>query len=121
MDHAIGTEQNRMLDAVLQLSDVSGPVIGQHGADGGRADADDAFVHPPGVFVGEVIGEQQNIISPLAQCGESDGENIDAVVQIVPELPVAQCFFQIAIGGTNDSDIRMDRRVATDAFELALL
>ena len=50
-----------------------------------------------------------------------DGKAIESVIEVLSKRSVRDHFFQIFVGGGNDSDIGLDRRVSADTFELLLL
>lgn len=73
------------------------------------------------VLLGEVIGQQEYIAAPLSQGGQLNGKDVDAVVEMLPELAGLDGFLQIAIRGRDDPHVNGSRCVAADALEFALL
>ena len=69
-------------------------------------------------FQGE-IDEFGNILDPLFQGGDGDGENIQPVIQILAELPACNQLFYISVGCTDKTDIGFDRIIAADAGKTA--
>jgi len=79
--------KDRALDDVLQFPDVAGVIVLEQGVPGGRGQAGDVAPVLRGELPQEVIQEQRMSLAPLPQRRDLDGDDIEAVIEIVPELP----------------------------------
>jgi hypothetical protein len=68
-----------------------------------------------------VLGEEQDVLTPLAKGREVDGEDGEAIVEILAEPALGHCAVQIAVGGGEEADVGVERRGAADTLVLALL
>ena len=53
--------------------------------------------------------------------GTSDREDVEPVVEILPECPVGHRVVEILVGRRDHADVDGDRMIAADAFDLTLL
>src|SRR5262249_37291713 len=83
-DLAIGKDQ-RALDSVLQLSNVSGPLVNEEQMARILAEARLAPSHPRGERREEVVREHEHVAAPHSQRGEVDAKHGQAIVQIRAE------------------------------------
>ncbi len=67
------------------------------------------------------MDEQGDVIPPLAQRGEADGEDVEAVVEVLAKCLLLDRPEQVAAGGGDDADVHADRGGTAHAVELALL
>lgn len=67
---ALITQENCPFDAVFELADVSGPMIGHEHVDCCRGDAMDRFVAVLCILLDEKVGELQDVAFSLAKGGE---------------------------------------------------
>src|SRR4051812_19919309 len=65
--------------------------------------------------------EQWHVPLSVAERGERDGEDVQAVIQVLPELALADRHSGIAVRRRDDADIHLDRIRSADALELVLL
>jgi len=121
VDNALVTEQNGPLDAILQLADVSGPMVGDHHIDSWGRNAADLLAHRLGVLLDEIVRQQQDIVLSLPQRRQDDRENIDAIVDVLAELIGLDELLKVAIRGADYAYIGLAGLVAADALELAFL
>ncbi len=63
----------------------------------------------------------RNIFPPLTQCRKPDRHDIEAVEQILAKQPLADLLPQVAIGGSNDTNIGTYRPASADGRVLTLL
>ena len=114
------SEDNEPTDKVLQLSDIPRPVIGTHDRHGlGRQ------IHRAAVLgvepSPEGLSQDRDGLKTLAQRGDMDLEDIEAIVQILAELTVVDRRLEISIGRRNDANIGSNRLPTPDARELKIL
>ncbi len=86
-------------------------VLGQHGPLGpGRRE--------PGE---EVLAQERDVLAALAQGRRRDRHDVEPEVEILAELALLDLAAQILAGRRDDAQVDLDRLVAADAAELALL
>ena len=66
-------------------------------------------------------GEQRDVGRALAQRRHLEGDDVEPVVEVLAELPLRDHLLEVAVGRRDDADVDVDRLVAADALELALL
>src|SRR5262245_41144583 len=113
-DELLVTAHHRSLDDVTELADVAGPrvvVEAHHGR----------LVHPldlPPVLLVELgdegLHEERDVLGPLAQRRERDGQHVDPVVQVFAEGLVAHGLAGVAVGRGDDANVDLDLRLAPD-------
>ena len=121
MHHFPVARQHGAFECVLELAHVTRPVItGQH-IDRRRRDALDVALVLARELLEEVIDEQQHIRLALAQRRNEQGEDVQAVVEILAERAGRDRLLEILVGRRNQAHVGLDRLGAADALELALL
>src|SRR5688572_16387624 len=65
--------------------------------------------------------EQRNIIRSLAQRGQLNGDDIQAVVKVLAESAVLDLLFERFVGGSQDAHVDMNGRVLADAADFPIL
>ena len=68
-----------------------------------------------------MLGQRRDVCGPLPQRWHLDGEDAQAIEQVLPELPGPDFRFQIAVGGGDHTYIHLDGPLVADALELLLL
>jgi len=121
VDDAVGGQEHRVLDAVLQLADVSRPVIREEHVDRRGADPPHLFAHVGRVLGHEMVGQQEDVVFALPQRRQEDGEDVDPVEEIEPEGLVLDQRFQVPVRGGDHADVRGQGLVAADPLALAFL
>src|SRR5438093_9025272 len=116
----MGAEHDDALHRVLELADVARPVILDEDAHGLGRDLDLAAVL--GVELGEeMIDEHRDLFAPLPKGWDPDLDDVQAVVQVFPELVRPHGGLEVAIGGGDEPHVGADDLLAADAGELAVL
>jgi len=98
-------EDHGPLNRVFQLADVAGPFILQQGFPGFWRDLTDGF---PCLFVGfeeEVLQEIRDVFPSFAEWREMDGDDAQAVEEVLAELAGLDTFGQVLVGGGNDAHV----------------
>ena len=114
-------EQDGALDGRLQLAHVAGPrVFEHHLARVGRESAYEAR-GVARVLLQEEVDQDGDVVAALAQRRHVDGEDVDAVVEVVAEAAVRDHRAQVAVGRGDDAHVNLDGARAADATNLALL
>src|SRR5438876_10596631 len=109
------------LDGVLELPHVSRPGIARERRHGVGGDGLDALVHATRELLHEVSDERRNVLWPLAERWKRDREDVQAIVQIVPERAGGDHLFEVPVRGCDYSDVDALRTRATEPLELPLL
>src|SRR5262249_40610003 len=63
-------------------------------------------------LVDQEMDQQGNVFLALPQWRQRDGEDAEAIVEVLAERLLSDCLEQIAVGGGQDADIDLDRRAA---------
>jgi len=91
---------------------------GVHGVGG---DVLDVFVELAAKSLDEVAHKERKIFGALAQRGDLDGENVQAVVEVTAEGALGDESRKIGVGGGDNPNIHALRAIAAEAFEFLLL
>lgn len=118
---AFAAQDDRALDDVLQFADVAWPGMAFEGFHASAGDAQDLHAVFAGEALAELIGQEGNILLVLAQGRDTNGHDVQAEIQILPEFFALDALFEVAVGGGNDPDIHFDGAIAAHAFEFAFL
>ena len=62
-----------------------------------------------GVFLYVVVDEKRNVFRPLAERRDGDPDGAQPIIEIVPEMASLDIPLQVAMGGGNDPDVRLER------------
>ncbi len=73
------------------------------------------------VALDEILGQRQNIFRTLAKRGDMDRKDVQPVEQVQAEFPGTNCRGQIAVCGSNYTDVDWNALRAPDALELSFL
>ena len=68
----------------------------------------------------EMARQARNIFTPLGQLGDMDADDVQTMEQVLTEAPLLDQPLQVLMGRRDDTHIDFDRRMATDAIELAI-
>ena len=107
--------------AVFEFPDIPRPVVAHKHVQGMRTDARYLFVVDLGVPFHKKIGQVGYIGLSLAQGGDVDGENVQPIIQVFPELALFHKGFEIAVRRRDDSDIRLDRGISSYSLKFPFL
>ena len=116
MQHGTGIEGHHAVDAVFQLTDVAGPVVGHDRLGGFGVQSVRAADGRE-----EVLQQERDIFPSFAQWREGETDDVEAVKQIFAETPAGNFAGEIAVRGGDDADIDLDALQRTDRPELAFL
>ena len=81
----------------------------------------DALAEPHRKLVHQESRQYRNIFVSLSQRRQSNGKNIQAIIEVFPKGLLTNRLEQIAVGGGHDANIDLDRRRAAHAIEFPLL
>ena len=108
-------------DGVFQLADISGPVVRLQGGDRFRGNPDSRHAVFPGDALEEILGQQRDVLQPLAQGRDLDFHDVQPVIKVLPEPPGGDFLSEVLVGGRHDPDIGGERLIRTDAGKRAVL
>src|SRR5450759_4273640 len=109
------------LHRVLQLADISGPVVRFQQAHGTGRDPFDRLVHGLAESLQKGSSEKRYIFSSLAKGWHVDGNNTQSIEQVFTELSRGDGFVQVLIRGGDHAHINFRFFVGTNRPDLALL
>src|SRR6266536_4133595 len=119
IEPAVGGEDDRPLDDVLQLAHVSGPDVGGQRIQHVRVERSHVLPHLRGVQHREMPGEARDVLQPLSQGRKDDGKDVEAVIEGGAEVLLAHGPLEVAIRGRDQPDVYLQRLSPADALELA--
>ena len=100
------------LHKLLQFAKITRPIITLAGSQHTRREHARRKPIPPCQLVHEVAKQQRNFFFALAQGGDVDGKRAQAIVEIFPQLAFRHRLFQIAAGGSQNTDLHFDSTLA---------
>src|SRR5207249_6134574 len=69
----------------------------------------------------EIVNEERDILRAFAQGRQMHREDIQPVIEVLPELPLGHGPGQVPVGRSNDADIDRYSLASADPLELVLL
>src|ERR1700722_13597434 len=93
------------LDAVLELADVAGPGVTGEALGGGARQPDDALGF---AAMQEALREQEHVVLPLPQRGDLNLDDVDAVIEVLPEAALLDLGVEVAVGRGDDARVERD-------------
>ncbi len=91
---------------------------GVHGVGGNVLDV---FVELAAESLHEVADQERDVFGALAERGDLDGKNIQAVVEVTAEGALGDALRKIHVGGGDDADVHALRAIAAEPLEFLLL
>ena len=79
------------------------------------------FLNSRRVAPQEELRELGNVVGPFPQRRQLDGDDVDAVVEILAELSFLHRFLEVHVGRRDQPEIGLDRLRPTDPLDLAFL
>src|SRR5690606_24714551 len=114
-------QHDRLLEPVLQLADVAGPVVLAGGDGGVGREALDLGVVLAGVARQQVAGDDRDVVAALAQRRQVQVDHVVAVVQVLAEAALQDLLLEVAVGRRQDADVdRLGAGVADPHDDLLL-
>ena len=117
----LALEDDDALDEVLELAHVTGPRVGQEALEDLRGEAHGLPVVLARVLQAEVLGEGRDLLGPVAERGDEDIDDVEAVVEVLAKGPLGHRLFEVLVGGGDDADVDLDVAVGAQPRELAVL
>tara|TARA_B100000959_G_scaffold221133_1_gene233856 strand:- start:155 stop:469 length:315 start_codon:yes stop_codon:yes gene_type:complete len=96
---SIRAEGDGALEFVLELTNISGPVVVLEKAQNFRMKSYDLFAVLFGGEGNDVSGDFGDILETIPKRGNRYGKAGDPVVEILPEIPLDNLTFQVSVGG----------------------
>ena len=114
------TEIHGVFQHIVELPDVSGPVIALEELHDLTGDGLDLLGHLLVQPLQLIVRKQRDVLRPLAEGGDVDIHHVQPVVEVLPELPVLHHLPEILVGGGNDPNVHR-LRLAAHSGDLPLL
>src|SRR5881396_1263418 len=105
VDRRCLAEHHRPLEGVLELADVAGPVVGEQRALRVFRERLRLLVALLGDAAQELLPQDLDIVAPVAQWREMDGDHVQPVVQVGTEAAALDVVLEVAVGGRHDPDV----------------
>src|SRR2546425_2133685 len=107
--------------SILQFADVAGPRVTCENVHGLGGDVFDLFVEAAAESLHEVADEERDVFVTLAERGDLNGKNVQAVIKIAAEGALGDQFRKIYVGGGDHAHVHALGAIAAEAFEFLLL
>src|SRR5712664_290237 len=111
----------RALDRVLELPDVTGPRVRHQQLPGVATQSRLPLAHPLAQAADKLLGEEHHVLAALAQRRQVNRKDAEPVVEILAELTERHGVCEVLVGGDDEPKVSLERRGAADALELVLL
>ena len=116
LKEAAASENDGAFDDVTQFTDIAGPIVGLQLDDAGLGEAGFGGAEIAGGQMNEMLCQEWDILAAVAEGGDLDGKDIQSIIEIFAEATGDDFFFEVAIGGADNPDIRTAGAVFADAF-----
>ena len=120
-NHVTLRQHHGALDYILQLANVTGPVIAQEGVVGFRRDGQCGLIHLGAKALEKKLDEFGDIFRPLAQRRDWQSESVKPVKEILTQASVADGLLGMAIAGRDEAKIGLLDLRASERAKLAFL
>ena len=114
-------EQDHALDQVLELADVARPGVTLEGGEGGGGQAQHGLAEPFVAALHEVGDQERQVLDALAQRGQVDRDDVEPVVEVLPEVALLDQLLEAAVGRGDQAYVYPQGLHAADALEFRLL
>ena len=114
-------QQSDPLNRIPDLSDIPLPLVVEQHLLSLRRDLAHAVGRRPGEFVQEPLYQGNDVFASLAERGEVDVRDVEAVIQILPEIAGVGGLLEIQVCRGDDADVDADVLFTTQAVEGPLL
>ncbi len=105
---------------MLQFADIARPVVVEQGIEefGGGFDARESGALPG---VDEMADEGRDVLFAFAEGGQADGEDVEAVEEVLAETAGGNFGLEVAVGGGDDAEVDLFPLEGADGAEFPLL
>ena len=112
-------KDHRAEHRVLELADVARPAVALEHGKGIRLDAVDALSFLGGEAGNEMADEFRHVVKAIAQRRNPDGEDVEAVVEVLAQAPLPHEINQVLVGRPDQPDIDLDGVLGAELCRLA--
>jgi hypothetical protein len=109
------------LNYVLQLTDVSRPLICPEQIQSSPAYRRNPLPKTTRAAINQILGQEWNVVRALAQCGQANREDVEAVQEILPKSTFTGGRIQIPVRGREHAHIRGNSLRSAHPLEFPLL
>src|SRR5690606_13475730 len=109
------------LDDVLELADVSGPVVALQCGDLAFGERRSGLAQLLRYARDEMGRERKDVFLALAKRRDAERKHAQAIIKVLTETPGAHVGGEIVVGGGDDANVDRPGRVVPDALVLPLL
>src|SRR5262245_30725178 len=113
--------QHGALDGVLELAHVAWPAVFLERLHRVGAEAGDLASQLLGEVPEEVLRQRQDVLAPLAERRYRQVDDVQAVVEVLPEPALLDGGLEIDVGGGDDAHVHLHGAAAAEALELLVL
>ena len=121
LDHAAPAEDERLLDDVLQFTDISRIVMFHEPCHDFIGNARDVLALQVVELRDQVVDQQGNVFAALLKARQFQMDHADAIVQVVAERAGLDQLGQVLVRGRHDTDIDGDRLNTAERFDHSFL
>ena len=112
-------QDHGVLHRVFQLPDIAGPGVIQEQAHGLGAELQDLLAPLQGKTAQEMEGQPGDIVFPVPEGRQDDGDDVEAIEEVFPEGPFFDLGQEILVGGGQDAHIHGQGLLSPQALEFA--
>ena len=117
----ISRKRHRPLNGVLKLANIAGPVIIHEQLQCSRCDLFNFLLIITDEARQEVVRQVGNVFFVITQRRDVNGNNIEPIIQILPEGPLLKSSTQVFVGCSNQADIYFKGFRSPQALKFTLL
>src|SRR5215469_11473801 len=114
LDADLRADNDQALDQIPEFADVAGPGITEKNFKRAVREFARALAVSGAKFVEEVAGKNRNVFLAVAQRRNKEGNDVEAIEQILAEAAVRDFLFEILVGGGDDADVHADGLIRAD-------
>jgi hypothetical protein len=111
-------EDDALLDTVLELAHVSRPLVADEEIQRARREPPHRAAVARRELRQEMIGEERDVLRPLAQGRDRDVDHGDPVVEIGAEGPASHRLPEVAVRGRDEADVHPPEAAVADPAEV---
>src|SRR3990170_2772787 len=104
----IARERDGALDHVLQLAHVPGPPVLEEPGHGLLAEPFEPLPQGPRDPPEEVLGQERDVFGSLPEAGEPDRDHGQAIIEVLPELPLLDERQEVPVGRRDEPEVQPD-------------
>src|SRR5438270_13870386 len=120
-DAHLGTHDDKPLHEVPKFANIARPRIAKQDFPSSLAEFAGFFAIGRAELPQKVVRQRGNIFSAIAQRGNVEGNDIQAIKKVLPECPAGDFLFKVLISRGDDAHVNVRSDVGAYAFETLLL